>query len=250
VTHIMGKLAATLTDSGYLITGHGELIGCPTPGLCSRLFADSVVLQKGMPSPPTVPGAARPEPVVAAPAPPPPAQPRRPADDGPLAATTVLATPHPLAADLETELQAAWQAADRGVTDAATAACRRAIAGAPCDPRPYYLLAQLAQERGTLDEARALLNKVLYLDPSCIAAYLDLAALHARAADAEGARRMRQSARKLLAALPPETPLTMQRGTTAGELLQSVERLLEPPTGAPQSAPTRPATRLDRPPRG
>jgi chemotaxis protein methyltransferase CheR len=162
------------------------------------------------------------------------------------------AAQRPSATDLESELQAAWHAADRGATDAAAAACHRAIAGAPFDPRPYYLLAQLAQESGSLDEARALLNKVLYLDPAAIAAYLDLGALHARAADHEGAQRMRQSARKLLAALPPETPLAIHRDTTAGELLQSLERLLASPgaTGSTPADPIHLAPHRDRSRRG
>lgn len=256
VAQIAGKLADALADGGYLITGHGELIGCSTPGLRSHLLAESVVLRKETPSAPS--GAPGKAPAMAFPAPSPPVQARRPTVAGPrassprvaAAAKSATTSPRPRVADLETELQAAWQAANRGASDAATAACRRAIASTPCDPRPYYLLAQLAQDGGILDEARTLLNKVLYLDPSCVAAYLDLAALHARAGDTAGSRRMRQRARKLLAALPPETRLAMPRDTTAGELLQSVDRLLEPSAGAPQSPPTSPATRNDRPPRG
>jgi chemotaxis protein methyltransferase CheR len=126
-------------------------------------------------------------------------------------------------------LHSAWHHADGGRLDAAQHDCALVLALAPLDARPHYLLAQLAQQRGDLPQALLELNKVIYLDPACIAAYLELGALHAQAGDGARARRMYQTARAALKKLPPQAVLAPYRTSTALEILDHVERLLAAP---------------------
>jgi chemotaxis protein methyltransferase CheR len=110
--------------------------------------------------------------------------------------------------------------------DAAEQDCRKAIAIAALDPRPYYLLAQLAQERGDPIRAKALLDKVIYLDPAFVAAYLELGALHAQAGEHERARRMFEAARTALSAVPGTSAVVPFGESTAADILAYVDRLL------------------------
>ncbi|MBE0627922.1 MAG: tetratricopeptide repeat protein [Burkholderiales bacterium] len=126
-------------------------------------------------------------------------------------------------------MHAAWQHADRGMPEQAREDCRKAIAIAILDPRPYFLLAQLAQERGDTAQAKMLLNKVIYLDHGFIAAYLELGGLHAQSGEHVRARRMYDTVRNALAALPPQTSIAPYGDSTAADILTFVERLLERP---------------------
>lgn len=209
----------------YLVTGHGELFGHDTAPLRLRMFPQSSVFQKT--DRPALVAALGPTPGqvpehLQVPAPPP--------QRSPLATSTVepcVLPPQPstaLAADCEQLLQAAWRHADRGKLDVAAQDCRRAIAMAAFDPRPYYLLAQLAQERGDAMEAKTMLNKVIYLDPDAIAAYLDLAALQQESG--ERARRTYETARTALQKLPAATVLAPYSESTAADVLAYLERRL------------------------
>lgn len=123
-------------------------------------------------------------------------------------------------------LKEAWRLADQGHTRAAESACRLAIEATPLDPWPYYLLAQLAQERGDAGAARAQLDRVVYLDPHCIAAYLELATLQDAGRPSSRSRPLLETARRLLAALPPQAPVPPYRNSTVADVLAFVERLL------------------------
>jgi len=218
VGRITAKFVDALADGGYLITGHSELFGHDTSPLRVRMFAQSAAFQKtGRPT--TELGLAQ---ALAAPAPRPPlaSEPSAACIERPL---TPPATPPE---NCETLMQAAWGHADRGMLDAAGADCFELIALAAFDPRPYYLLAQLAQERGDAMQAKTLLQKVIYLDPSFIAAYLELGDLHAQAGDDDRARRMYETARAGLSALPATAAVSHYSDSTATEILAYVDRLL------------------------
>ena len=221
VTHIAGKLVAALSDGGYFVPGHGELLGCVPSGLEALTWPDATLYRR-----PGTASTVRPAPAVPASA---PSVPPRTAP----AATSAAGQPPrqrgsaprpdagPEAAPDEVLAQA-WRDADRGAAQAARAACERVIAVSPLDPRPYFLLAQLAEERGAIDEARTLLRKVLYLDPGFVVAHLELADLCVRTGDARRARQMRAQALRELEKMPSETPLPVPPHTTAGTLLQSL----------------------------
>ena len=225
---VSARLSGALAEGGYLVTGHGELLGHHTPGLHPKIHSQAVVLHKT--------AAESAVPVWQAPAPGLPAG--RPATRSPWPQTPPPA-PVPVRAETAARgpalapeararplLREAWQQADQGQTRAAENACRLAIAEAPLDPWPYYLLAQLAQERGDTGEARAQLSKVIYLDPNCVAAYLELATLFEERQGADRNRPLLETARRLLAALPPQAQVQPYGQSTAADVLSYVERLL------------------------
>jgi chemotaxis protein methyltransferase CheR len=143
--------------------------------------------------------------------------------------------------DYDRLMQAAWRHADRGMPDAAEQDCRKAIVLAAFDPRPYYLLAQLAQERGDPMQAKTLLKKVIYLDPSFIAAYLELGDLHAQAGEQDRARRMYETVRTALGKLPAQAAVAAYGESTSAEVLAYVERLLGTPAAETASRAMTPA---------
>lgn len=197
IDRIVAKFALALTDGGYLVTAHGEMLGhADASGLNRRMYAQSALFQKAAPSAGVVP----------------PAVP---------ALASALASP-----SVDSLMQAAWRHADAGMLAAAQRDCAAASMSDALDPRPHYLLAQLAQQRGDVAQAVRLLNKVLYLDPGCIAAYLELGALHAQVGDAARARRMHRTARAALKKLPPQTTVAPYRESNASDILAHVERLL------------------------
>jgi len=219
VARITAKFAATLADGGFLLTGHSELFGHDIAPLRVRMYAQSAVCQKLAP------------PVVdASPAlTPPPATPTLGSErQASSSAQSELPARVPAApaADCDRLLQAAWRHADRGMRDAAEQDCRQAIALDALDPRPYYLLAQLAQERADPMQAKTLLTKAIYLDPTFIAAYLELGALHAQNGDQGRSRRMYETARAALRKLPALAEVAPYRESTAADVLAHVERLL------------------------
>jgi chemotaxis protein methyltransferase CheR len=227
VAAITAKFSETLSEGGYLITAHSELFGHDTAPLRVRMFAQSAVFQKiAQPEIETGLGQALagvPVPTVAALVPALRSEPLAPpAEQRELPAQPPAAP----AEDCDRLLQSAWRHADRGMPDAAEQDCRKAIALAALDPRPYYLLAQLAQERGDEMQAKTLLTKVIYLDPSFIAAYLELGTLHAQAGERDRARRMYQTARAALSKLPAQVAVAPYGESTAADILAYVERLL------------------------
>jgi chemotaxis protein methyltransferase CheR len=129
-------------------------------------------------------------------------------------------------------MQSAWRHADRGMPAEAERDCRKASALDALDPRPYYLLAQLAQERGDPLQAKSLLKKVVYLDPFHIPAYLELGALYAQTDDHPRSRRMYETARAALTKLPPTATIAPYSESSAADILAYVERVLSHPAGA------------------
>jgi chemotaxis protein methyltransferase CheR len=243
---ITTKFARTLAGGGYLITGHNELFGHDTAPLRVHMYAQSAVFEKNaQPGTESGPGASLARvrmPAIAASAPAPRVEAQAPQIERRVAAIEVpppvngravaQAPPAATAADCERLIESARRHADRGRPDAAAADCRKAIAVSGFDPRPYFLLAQLAQERGDANEAKTLLKKVIYLDPSFVAAYLELGALHAQAGESGSARRMYASVRTALAKLPPQTVIAPYSESSAANVLAYVERLLDARAGA------------------
>lgn len=230
VAQITAKFSATLADGGYLVTGHSELFGHDIAPLRVRLFAQSAVFQK------TAQSAAESGlgealakvqvPAVAALLPALRIERQVSRVEQRAAPTRPPAMPM---ADVDRLMQAAWRDADRGMPAAAEQDCRKAIALAAFDPRPYYLLAQLAQESGDPMQAKTLLTKVIYLDPSFIAAYLELGDLHAQVGEHDRARRMYETARTALGKLPAQAAVAAYGESTTADVLAYVERLLGTP---------------------
>ena len=233
---IAARFAETLAEGGYLMTGHGEMFGHPIGPLRTRVFPESVAFHKSTKLASAVSAPARWQTTI-------PNQVTpihagaglryRPPDSGKqqeqaIEQCAVPAAPpsQPSAEDLEAMMISAWREANRGARDAAEKTCLKVTAVAPFDPRPYYLLAQLAQERGEVEDAKVFLKKIIYLDRSFIAAYLELGALYECEGNAERSRKMHQTAQSELKTLPPGTVLSLYGDSTAAEMLRYVERLL------------------------
>lgn len=219
IARIAAKFTSALAEGGYLVTGHGELLGHNTRGLHTRVFANSVVLHKQVADAPTVPAIPLPAAKVSVLK---RAGPERPRRLQSIPALCHPATPPQSGAVLarqEELMQQAWRQADRGLVDASLQTCREVIALEPFDPWPYYLQAQLAQESGDTAQAKALLNQALYLDPHLVPAYLELAAMLEAEGAAERAQQLLGAACRVLRRLPPATAIRPYEHSTAADLL-------------------------------
>ena len=224
VSRIADKFTEALTEGGILITGHGELYAHHLGKLRARVFPESIVYQKV--STPFISPA--PAPIAEIPRP----APKKPATVLPaIQKSHAAATPQHVAVDAGrkttvSEIQQAWRYANQGQRDRAAKSCGEMVAKNPLVAEPHYLLAMLAQEREDFAEAKELLKKVIYLDHSFIAAYLDLGDLYARENDDARARKMRVTAHDLLKGLPGDDPVKLYGASTVNSVLLYVEQLL------------------------
>ncbi|NMG45015.1 hypothetical protein GPA22_14905 [Aromatoleum toluvorans] len=240
VTSIAEKLAAALSEGGYFVPGHGELLGCVPPGLEALAYPDATAYRRAAaparplpPRPPSVPSSA------------PTGLPRTlpgASLGGKRSSRQHKIEPRPKleaapAAGADEMLAQAWRAADRGAAQTARAACEQVLAVSPLDPRPYFLLAKLAEERRAIDEAQTLLRKVLYLDPGFVAAHLELADLCTRSGDVRRARQLRTQALRELEKMPSDVPLPVPPHATAGSLLRGLRAAAGDAPGGPEEAP-------------
>ncbi|MBS4099527.1 MAG: hypothetical protein KGZ83_22205 [Sulfuricella sp.] len=227
VSRIAANLADALAGGGYLVTGHGELHPHQLGKLRTRIFAESVAYQRNVEcgirnaefKPESMTGGLSiPHSTIRNPH----LEARRPAANmanpgvanGGGAASSQSPIPN-----LQSRMKSAWLHANLGELEQAANDCRQAFKTSPLDAEPYYLLAQIAEERGNPGEAKALLKKVIYLDPAFIAAYLELAGIYERENDATRARKMRATAQDLLGKMPGDASLALLGNATAGELL-------------------------------
>lgn len=223
VFHIADKFTETLAEGGILIAGHGELYAHHLGKLRARVFPESIVYQKVV----TPFFSHPPAPLVETPA--------------PEKLTTVLTAVHKVRAQVPVpppqqaaagqgqevpEMLQAWQYANQGQREMAEKSCSEMIARNPLDAEPHYLMALLEQERGEFAEAKELLKKVIYLDHSFIAAYLDLGDLYVREGEGARAVKMRSTARDLLKRLPGDQQVKLYGASTVDAVLQYVENLL------------------------
>ncbi len=221
VIRVANKLAATLSPDGYLMTGHTELIGHRLPDLRSRLFAESVVYQRRslltvehssfdpvQTRPPVLENGV---PVSAVT--PPASCVVKPA--GNIASLLTGATTDDL-------LKTAHDLADQGEYERAEQTCYQVLTVTPMVAGAHFLLAQLAQLKGDFRRAGELLDKTLYLDPLCVAAYLEKAALCERGAHLERAQTLRRAALNIVRTLPGDTVIEPY-GSTAAELSKWLE---------------------------
>lgn len=237
VSQIADKMTATLSEGGYLMTGHGELYAHHLGGLRPWVFPNSIVYQKAKfqhcqpPQPLTIESSQK------------TAQQLLPLSgkSNIIPRKTDVARPkavNPLGEQIvqSVTIQDAWIYANQGQPEQARSCCDKLIAQNPLDRHSYYLSALLAQEQGEFEEAKALLKKVLYLAPDFISAYLELGDIYAKENTPALAQKMWSSAYKLLQQLPRDAYIEMFGNSTASDILQFVENRLkpvEPPIGNP-----------------
>ncbi len=205
VSAVANKLANAICDGGYLITAHAELGGIDLDGMRSRLFTESVVYQRSSTDAVKTLDAIRSEPCIT-----------------PIATASFTHYSLPKNADtkyapvstlprtqtepnIDDDLATAKHYADRGEYDEAERICHQILDRAPLAAPVQFLLAQLAQLRGEFEIAESLLTKTLYLDPNCVAATLELAALYERRKKTSKALTLRRTALDIVQALPADT---------------------------------------------
>ena len=235
VSAVATKIAATLVEKGYLMTAHTELIGHTLQGLESRLFTEGVVYQRLVGSTACSVVESVPEPSLLR---------ERSADRTQAAkeqeTRPVSTMPCDEMRDDEADERVipglsqipdsaialcalAREHVDRGEYTLAARLCHEALIADPLAATPYFILAQLAQIKGDINQTRECLNKTLYLDHRCVPAYLELAALYERDGNMPHAHILRQTALGILRSMPNDAMIE-QYERTAGELAQWLEQ--------------------------
>lgn len=217
-TKILKKFSAALRETGYLMTGHSETHGIQAGGLQRIHLPGSLVYQRAAKC------ASEAAPAPATPAVPlrKPSQPTLPLST-PLRPTALPAAPvSPSASDL---LRSAQNCANLGRYEEAVTLCRRASEADPLLAPAHFLAAQLAEQRGELEEASLRFKRVIYLAPDFAPAYVELGSLYAAQGDTARAARMRTTAGALLKKLPPQTVIETFAPLTAAELIQHLHEM-------------------------
>lgn len=217
VSKTVEKMTGTLSNGGYLMTGHAEIRAREFPHLKARVFPESVVYQKSA------------------------GLERREASFVKLEAPQEMRdTFHEIrktghvsqdkissqSAIEKSEFELAREYADSGRYDDAARSLGKAIKADPFRPGSYFLLAQIAREMGNSEEEKEMLKKVIYLDPSYTAGFLELAVIYDEEGDFPRASKMRTTALELLKRLRPEVSVEPYEGMTAGELVKHVEKIV------------------------
>ncbi len=231
VSSISSKLSSALVDGGFFVAGHGELLGHNLPGLRTRVYPEAVILQKKNRAEAC---ARHSDLVVAAPKIKSAVHSKELKSPKPLARRMPEKMVHSRADDSQADFQKwmieAWACANRGQSGIANDLCNLATAEKPLDPWPYYLKAQLAQESGDDSYAREMLDRVIYLDDSHVAAYIELASILDHEGNAIRARRVRRAACRVLSKMDSNERIRPYESSTAAEMLAFIELHLDQPS--------------------
>ncbi|PZD70538.1 Chemotaxis protein methyltransferase [Acaryochloris thomasi RCC1774] len=217
IATILRKLHSALNPKGYLITGHAELYNQNLQQFQVLSFSGSM--------------AYRPQSVATA-------EPRskplsRSVETSP---SSTLQPKAPLAIQYEVTsnsttdraaqhllAQSHWQ---RGNLEQAMNCCLAALLVDGESLSSLYLMAQIVQKRGDYKQAKTILKKILYLQPTHIPAYFELGAIYAQDTQRNRATKMYHTAQELLEKLPPKTWIEYRGQVTAGELLMQLRQCL------------------------
>lgn len=257
VTGIAAKLAGTLREGGYLMTGHGELFSVSCRDLYPRMYPQSMVYQRAaqpyasavqMPAAPaaiagTVMARSRSTLYSSGAAAAKESQHRDTPDEterlmaeaqgclGRGAYRDAAAKADMILGKKPAEYQALYLAgvayANLGEHDIALSYLRKASSADRFKAQTYQMMAHLALEDGDTETAKDELKRVIYLSPASVAAYLELADLYEADNDAARAARMRSSALEILKSEPADKKVEPYEDTTVKELAAYLERLLD-----------------------
>ncbi|MDJ1181792.1 CheR family methyltransferase [Roseofilum casamattae] len=92
---------------------------------------------------------------------------------------------------------------------------------------PYYLLAQIAEEKREVEQAKSYLKRIIYLDSKHVNAYLDLGALYAQQSNKIQARKFWKIALELLCNPKNGTNGSTPRVGNSSEMIQYLQRQLK-----------------------
>ncbi len=109
--------------------------------------------------------------------------------------------------------------------DEAVKCLQMALIYDPFSAKIYHMLAQIARDRGDMKEEKEMLNKTLYLDPSFLPAYLELGVIYEFEENISKAFKMRSVALDLLRKLPEDSRVEPYVELKVGELIQYIEKM-------------------------
>lgn len=264
ILRIVEKLTDTLKENGYLITGHGELYSIRTEKLEPRILPESVVYRRVKETPYWVSklfletresmDAVKKRVVAAAPAPETPTvTERKPhikreeAGEGfskrlsevenlfkkgdyrkAIEKAGLLLFERPQESiEFQIIYLIAAAHANLGEHEKAIGFLEKATKLDRFAVEPYLLWAHIAEEKRDLGEAKKLLRKVIYLNPSSFLAYLELAWIYEDENVPERASKMRKSALMILKSMPEEARVKTLENMSVGELIAYVEKTID-----------------------
>jgi chemotaxis protein methyltransferase CheR len=122
--------------------------------------------------------------------------------------------------------------ADQGELVAARQWAEQALAADKLNAELHYLYATILQEQGDVDAAMTALQRVLYLEPHCVMAYVALGHLARRQQQPAAAARYFKHALALLSTSHPDEVLSETEGMTAGHLMALIQTTMVRETSA------------------
>lgn len=237
---VVDRFYRTLLPGGWLIVGHSE----PQASVYSQFevhnFPNTVVYRKPLDAPMFTFGLQQRAAPARAEAPPPiaPAPPMRAqiAPQGRVAGQPAAAAAQPAIAAPQPAPPAPTQpialvregraCADRGNWAMAEERCDQALRADPLCIEAHYLLAQIYEHQGRLDQALVVYRRTVYLDQRFVPGLIGMGNVWRQIGRAREAHRSYEAALAQLSQLPGHAPVAGVEGATAAELTALVRRLL------------------------
>ncbi|HHP7229926.1 MAG TPA: CheR family methyltransferase [Xenococcaceae cyanobacterium] len=116
--------------------------------------------------------------------------------------------------------------ANRGNLEPAEQHCQKALEINSTFLPALYLWAQIAESKHNPKKAKELLKRIIYLEPTLIAAYLELGAIYLSEADLNRANKMYHAAYEILQELPSDAIVDYQGTVTASQLKNHLKQKL------------------------
>lgn len=117
--------------------------------------------------------------------------------------------------------------ANRGLREEARICCDLVLETEAFNPLAYFVLGQLANEEGEIENALLLFNKVLYLNHEFFPALIELATIYEFQGDRKKAIKLRQNALEKISKLNPESPIVFYKNMKAGRLAEELKKMTE-----------------------
>lgn len=129
--------------------------------------------------------------------------------------------------DIQALLALATICANRGLKEEARICCDLVLETEAFNPLAYFVLGQLANEDGEIENALLLFNKVLYLNHEFFPALIELATIYEFQGDNKKALKLRENAIGKISKLNPESPIVFYKNMKAGRLIEELKKLTE-----------------------
>ncbi len=117
--------------------------------------------------------------------------------------------------------------ANRGLREEARICCDLVLESEAYNPLAYFVLGQLANEEGEVENALLLFNKVLYLNHEFFPALIELATIYEFQGDRKKALKLRENALGKISKLNPESPIVFYKNMKAGRLIEELKKMTE-----------------------